>query len=259
MPIRATILVLAVALTSTPLGAQTPAPAASRIYVLVHGAWGGGWAFRRLDSLLTAAGRTAYRPTLTGLGERAHLARPDVNLTTHVTDVVNVILFEDLRDVVLVGHSYGGMVISGVAERVPERIRHLVFIDAFVPEDGESVVTAVRGTRNEAFIRRMVADAKEGRMLVPAWASAAGPLPHDVPQPLATFTEPLTLRDAAARRIPGTYILTVEPGSAETDDTFAPFSRRAKARGWRHHVMAADHLPERSAPQALAALLLDVP
>ncbi|HVE78464.1 MAG TPA: alpha/beta hydrolase [Gemmatimonadaceae bacterium] len=258
---RATILALTLA-AATSCGpaprSPTPVPApAPRTYVLVHGAWGGGWAFRRLDSLLTAAGHVVHRPTLTGLGERAHLARPDVNLTTHVTDVVNLLLFEDLRDVVLVGHSYGGMVISGVAERAPERIRHLVFIDAFVPEDGESVATA-RGGRSTGLVDRMLAEAKDG-MLVPAWVKPETPLPHDVPQPAATFTEPLALRSPAARRIPGTYILTVEPAAPEADDPFAPFSRRAKARGWRHHILAADHIPERSAPHPLAALLLGVP
>jgi pimeloyl-ACP methyl ester carboxylesterase len=258
MPPRLTILILAVTAAAAPLAAQSPAPPAPRTYVLVHGAWGGGWAFRRLDSLLTAAGHTVHRPTLTGLGERAHLARADVNLSTHVTDVVNVLLYEELRDVVLVGHSYGGMVITGVAERVPERVRHLVYIDAFLPEDGESVAAAARSTGSVQRVTRMLAEAKDG-MLVPGWVKPEAAVPHDVPQPAATFTEPLALSNAAARRIPGTYILTVEPGAPEEGDAFAPFSRRAKARGWRRHVMSADHIPERSAPQALAALLLAVP
>ena len=107
-------------------------------FVLVHGASGGGWDWRTMDELLTARGHSVYRPTLTGLGERNHLNSPEVNLTTHVTDVVNVIRFENLENVILVGHSYGGMVITGVLDAIPGRIDHAVFLDAAVPEDGQS-------------------------------------------------------------------------------------------------------------------------
>jgi pimeloyl-ACP methyl ester carboxylesterase len=123
--------------------AQTPKPnaPAKPAFVIVHGAWGGSWAFRRVETLLRDKGCNVYRPSLTGLGERVHLATPDVGLSTHINDVVNMILFEDLHDVILVGHSYGGMVITGVADRLPDRILRLIYIDAFVPSDGESVVS----------------------------------------------------------------------------------------------------------------------
>jgi pimeloyl-ACP methyl ester carboxylesterase len=245
---------LALVLVATPLFAQEP----RRTYVLVHGAWGGGWAFRTVDSLLTAAGHRVYRPTLTGLGERVHLGTPDVGLSTHVTDIVNVLLFENLRDVVLVGHSYGGMVITGVADRVPERIRHLVFVDALMPEHGESLVTASRGTKLEGFARRSV-DSAQGGFIVPTWVNARSPRPTDVRQPVRTFTEPVSFKNPAARRLPATYILTVDPGRADSEDDFAVFSRRAKARGYRHHVLRANHVPERSAPNELTALLRQVP
>ena len=110
------------------------------IYVIVHGAWGGGWGFKKVDSLLTSKGFIVYRPTLTGQGERVHLATPDVGLSTHIKDVVNTILYEDLHNVILVGHSYGGMVITGVADSLPGRITKLIYIDAFIPENGESVL-----------------------------------------------------------------------------------------------------------------------
>jgi pimeloyl-ACP methyl ester carboxylesterase len=245
---------LAFALAASPLAAQ----ARPHTYVLVHGAWGGGWAFRTVDSMLTAAGHRVYRPTLTGLGERVHLGTPEVGLSTHVTDIVNVLLFENLRDVVLVGHSYGGMVVTGVADRVPERIRHLVFIDALVPEDGESLVTASRGTKLEGFARRSVDSAQSG-FVVPAWATARSPRPTDVRQPVRTFTEPVSFRNPAARRLPGTYILTVAPGRAEAEDDFAAFGQRAKSRGWAYRVLRAGHVPERSAPSELTALLRQVP
>jgi pimeloyl-ACP methyl ester carboxylesterase len=245
---------LALALAATPLAAQQP----RHTYVFVHGAWGGGWAYRRVDSLLSAAGHRVYRPTLTGLGERVHLGRPDVGLSTHITDIVNVLLFEDLRDVVLVGHSYGGMVATGVADRVPERIRHLVFIDALLPEDGESLRTASRGTALEAFARRSV-DSAQGGYVVPSWVRARARRPTDVRQPVLTFTEPVSFRNPAARRLPGTYILTVDAGKAESEDDFAAFSRRAKARGYTHYVLRANHIPERSAPNELVALLQRIP
>ena len=237
-----------------PLAAQQP----KHTYVLVHGAWGGGWTYRTLDSMLTAAGHRVYRPTLTGLGERVHLGTPDVGLSTHVTDIVNVLLFENLRDVVLVGHSYGGMVVTGVADRVPERIRHIVFVDALVPEDGESLLTAARGTRLEAFARRSV-DSAQGGFIVPTWVTSRTPRPTDVRQPVRTFTEPVSFKNPAARRLPATYILTVEAGRAEADDDFAAFGKRAKSRGWTYRVLRANHLPERSAPKELTALLRAVP
>jgi len=142
---------LAVALLSAPLAraadtASTPEPVSNGkfTYVIVHGAWGGGWAFKEVDRLLTADGHKVYRPTLTGQGEKVHLAGTNIDLNTHITDIVNVILWEDLHDVVLVGHSYGGMVVTGVADRVPERIKHLIYLDAFVPEDGENA-NMIRG------------------------------------------------------------------------------------------------------------------
>ena len=102
-------------------------------FVIVHGAWGGGWSWKEVDHLLTADGHTVYRPTLTGQGERVHLASPSVGLDTHIADIVNVIKFENLHDIVLVGHSYAGMVITGVAQQVPDRISRLIYLDALLP------------------------------------------------------------------------------------------------------------------------------
>jgi pimeloyl-ACP methyl ester carboxylesterase len=108
-------------------------------YVLVHGAWNGSFGWRKVRPLLQQAGHQVFSPTLTGLGERAHLATPEVNLTTHIQDVTNAIWYEDLTDIILVGHSYGGMVVSGVADQMPERIQHLVYLDAFLPAEGQSL------------------------------------------------------------------------------------------------------------------------
>ena len=134
-PTRLFALVLA-ALVLASLALQTSA-ADRQTFVLVHGATAGGWEWKRTGEFLTADGHTVYRPTLTGLGEREHLNSTEVDLQTHIDDVVNLILFEDLHDVVLTGHSYGGMVVTGVMDRIPERLRHVVFLDAAVPDDGQ--------------------------------------------------------------------------------------------------------------------------
>ena len=112
-------------------------------FVLVHGAWIGGFCWRPNAQALRKAGHEVYTPTMTGLGERIHLMNPSINLDTHITDIVNVIKYEELSDVVLVGHSYGGMVITGVADALPDRITSLVYLDAFVPENGQSLVSLV--------------------------------------------------------------------------------------------------------------------
>lgn len=238
---------------ASPTSAAGQARETPKHFVIVHGAWGGGWDWRGVDSLLTRLGHSVDRVTLTGLGDRVHLASPDIGLDTHITDVVNAIEFEKLTDVVLVGHSYGGMVITGVAERIPQRIRHLVYLDAFLPDNGESV-RALADSGFNGMVRSMGRDG----MLVPPWASDTMPVPKDVPHPLKTFTDSLVLTNPAARAIPGTYILTIDRG--RTDDAFSRFARRAEARRFRVFEMKdTDHVPERTNLDALVALLRQVP
>ena len=126
-------------------------------YVLIHPAWFGGWCWKKVTPLLRAQGHEVFTPTLTGLGERAHLARPEVGLEIHVRDIINVIEYENRRNVILVGNSSGGMVITGAADHVPERIAHLVFLDAFVPTDGQSMLDVIPPDRRpalEAFVQK---------------------------------------------------------------------------------------------------------
>lgn len=219
-------------------------------FVIVHGAWGGSWSFRQTDSLLTAQGYRVYRPSLTGQGERVHLASPDIDLNTHILDVVNTVLYEDLRDIILVGHSYGGMVITGVADSIPERIKKLVYLDAFVPNDGESVMTArtdgVTGPER----------ASEDGFVVPSWVRENDPLPRDVPQSLKTFTQPVSRKKQQAQALPATYILTVDEGKSPDEDSFSFFTDRARGRGWKIIVMAADHNPQRTKVAELVELLM---
>ena len=248
--LRLWMVMLAAVLASPGVAGDEPPVPEQRTYVLVHGAWGGGWAWRDVADRLRARGHEAYRPTLTGLGERRHLVSLDVGLATHIEDVVNVLVFEQLRNVVLVGHSYGGMVISGVADRVPERIAHRVYIDAFVPEDGESIAGE---DGPDEWLRKMTGDG----LVVPPWVGPDQEPPHDVPHPLRSFTDRLRLESEAAKRIPTTYILTMGPG-AQTDD-FSAHAARARARGWAVEVLEADHNPQWSKPAELTDLLDEAP
>ena len=227
-------------------------PQASTI-VIVHGAWGGGWAFREVEQLLRDSGYQVYRPTLTGLGERFHLATPEIDLETHITDIINVLEFEELEDVVLIGHSYGGMVVTGVADRVSDRIRHLVYLDAFVPLDGESVADLA-----EDFMSRLEASgATAGSDFVkPVWVEPGSPPPTDVPHPLKTLTDPIRLGGPPGHDIPVSYIITRDsPGAA---DSFDPSLARAREFGWTIYELVADHNPQWSRPGELAALLATI-
>jgi len=245
-----TILLLAVLLTAATTQTTKAVTSATKpTIVIVHGAWGGSWAFRKVEALLREKGFNVYRPQLTGLGERVHLARPDIGLSTHIDDVVNMIRYEDLHDIILMGHSYGGMVITGVADRLPDRISRLVYVDAFVPNDGENVMGLV-STRG-VWLKQMI----KGDYIVPPWVKPDQPPPHDEPQPLKTFTEPISLKNKAALKLSATYILTVDAGKKANDDDFWPQAQRAKERGWPILQLTADHNAQWSAPEALVEML----
>jgi pimeloyl-ACP methyl ester carboxylesterase len=221
--------------------------------VIVHGAWGGGWAFRQVEQHLRDSGHGVYRPTLTGLGERYHLASPEVGLETHITDVVNVVEFEELEDVVLVGHSYGGMVVTGVADRLPHRIRHLVYIDAFVPFDRESVADL-----SGDFLAGLEAAGAltDPDFVDPVWVPPDSPIPRDVRQSMKTFTEVIRLQDEPGEGLPVSYIITREAPGAPDD--FDAFAARARDLGWTLHELVADHNPQWSRPHELAELLTTI-
>lgn len=243
------VLLVLLAALSQELRAQDTAPPEEVTFVIVHGAWGGGWSFQKVDRLLTERGHTVYRPTLTGLGERVHLASPEVDLSTHIDDVVNVLRFEELDEVVLVGHSYGGMVITGVADRVPERIRKLIYIDAFAPENGESIFE-IQGEEAEG-LKQMA----EEDFIVPAWVNDNEDPPHDVPHPLRSFSQALELEGEPGARRPAVYIQAVEEGQSREEGSFFEHAERARERGWTTLTIDSDHNPQWSAPDELDELL----
>lgn len=224
-------------------------------FLICHGAWSAGWAWKRVRPLLRAAGHEVFTPTYTGVGERAHHASPSVDLETHIADVLAVVEFEDLRDIVVVGHSYGGMVATGVSDRVPDRVAQLVYLDAFVPGNGQSLLD-LRGPTP-----RPAASSQDQDWLIPPnptppdtpAADLAWITPRRRPQPVKTFTQPLRLRGTQPPSFPRSYIYCTRK---TPDDTFLQFSKRFKADpGWRYFEIDASHSPNVTAPDALAKLL----
>jgi len=224
------------------------APAKKPVFVIVHGAWGGGWAFKKVDSLLTEKGCIIYRPTLTGQGERVHLYNEEVGLQTHIDDIVNTILFENLHDVILVGHSYGGMVVTGVADSIPDRIKEIIYVDAFLPDSGDNVSS--QWNNHTVSLDSISRDG----ILFPPWLKPGSPLPHDVPQPLKTFTDKIVLKHPSPA-VPAIYILTVAAGTQPGDDDFAPQAAKARKKGIKVLQLQAEHNPQWSAPEAFAEML----
>ncbi len=228
-------------------------------FVLVHGAWHGGWGWVRLVELLRAQGHTVFAPTLTGLGERAHLIRPDIDATLHIADVVNVIHGERLSDIVLVGHSYGGCVVSGVAEIVPNKIKSIVFLDAFIPDNGVATVDMVQPAVKEIILAAQA----RGETIVPVRNAAAFNVNEKdrawvdslaAPQPIRTMTEKLKLtgaRDAIARK---TYIRA----TGYPNVSFEAAHARAKAEGWRTYEVPCGHNVMVDEPARLAEILNEV-
>ncbi|WP_224246083.1 alpha/beta hydrolase [Hyalangium gracile] len=207
-------------------------------YVLVHGAFHGGWSWQALSARLRAHNARVYTPTLTGLGDRAHLARPDVGLSTHVQDIVSMIEMEDLRDVILVGHSYSGMVITGVAAAVPGRIKKLVYFDAVIPEPGQSFFQAIAFTPPAEDMTMMPSFPPEAFGLTePEHIAYVAPRLRS--QPMATFEEPLTFSWGALSRIQKVYIHCKRPWFSR--DTFLSFRAKALERNWGYEELDASH------------------
>jgi len=216
-------------------------------YILVHGATGGGWDWKTVDDLLTSKGHEVYRPTLTGLGEKWHLSSPDIDLTTHINDIANVIRFEDLHDVVLVGHSYGGMVNTGVMNLMPERIKHAIFLDAAVPDDGMSAEDLWGDVSSKGEVRDGI--------IYFSWLDDDAAFPRDVPQSLKTYTQPVSFNNPSALKLPATLIAYVPPGTTTEERSADPSWQHAAARNWTIRTLDSDHNAQRSHPAELVALL----
>lgn len=229
-------------------------------YVLVHGAWSGAHTYRRVRPLLACHGHEVFTPSLTGLGERAHLTSPLVNLTTHITDIANQLSYEDLRQVVLVGHSYGGCVITGALAHVADRVRHLVYLDAFVPADGESLydLTGQQASTSARLDVPWLVPPLEREFDDPE--EAAWTLARRRPHPVGCFTEPVRLeRPLEDYPFTRTYIKATAELRGPRDDAFWNAAERAKdSSSWRYREIASNHMVPNNRPRELAAILLEL-
>jgi pimeloyl-ACP methyl ester carboxylesterase len=229
-------------------------------FVLVHGAWGGAYGWRKVRPLLSRAGHEVFTPSLTGIGDRSHLTGPHVDLSVHIDDVVNTILYEDLDRIVLVGFSYGGMVVTGALEHVADRVSELVYLDAFVPSDGDSVTS-------------LVGTPATSRVLGDAWL--VPPLPRELddpaetewaelrrtPQPARTFTEPVRLLEPLeAYPLGRTYIkATNDPPRDGAPSPFWQAAERLKGDpAWRYHEIDTNHMIPQNRPGELVEVLLSL-
>ncbi len=227
-------------------------------FLVAHGAWSAGWAWKKMRPLLRERGHELFTPSHTGLGERAHLLSREIDLETHIADILGVIRCEDLREVTLIGHSYGGMVATGVADRASERLSRLVYLDAFAPRDGQSLLDLL-GPQGRA--ERLEDARRNGE----GWLLSANPMPADTTeadqawamprrgkQPLKTFDQPVRLT-GAVDRLPRSYIYCTRTSPG---DPFRPFAERARREsGWQCFDLDASHSPHITAPRALADLL----
>ena len=229
-------------------------------FVLVHGAWGGAHGWRHVRRMLADAGHEVFTPSLTGIGERVHLASPQVDLTTHVTDVVNAVLYEDLDRIVLLGFSYGGMVVTGALEHIGDRVRSLVYLDAFLPGDGQSLYSLLG------------VPAPGPRQLGDPWliegpprtyddpAEAAFAVPRRTPHPVGCFTEPVRLsRPLESWPFSLTYIRATEDDGPPNPAFEAAAARTRNSPDWRYAEIATSHLVPQNRPRELTDLLLDLP
>lgn len=224
-------------------------------FVLIHGGFSGGWLWGDVRPLLHGEGHEVFTPTLTGVGERVHLANPDIDLETHVQDVVGVLQYEDLSEVILIGHSSSTMVATGVAEQTPERLSHLVYLDTMVPQDGQSW-----------------ADLLGPDIWEPLWDAARAhgegwriPPPSDDPRlsahPVKSVTQPLTVQNPKAADVPRGYIHCTETPPDWFMGLSAIIARSAadaRAAGWHYRELPTDHMPMQTMPKELTDLLVEL-
>jgi pimeloyl-ACP methyl ester carboxylesterase len=236
------------------------AQANGKTFVLVHGAWHGGWCWRRVADLLQKQGHKVFTPTMTGLGERSHLLNDKVNLATHITDIVNVIKWEGLSDIVLVGHSYGGVIISGVAEQVRDAIGSIVFLDAFVPEDGDSLAAkaaqpvraaiAALVENGETTMKPISAEVFRVNEKDRAWVDAMC-----TPHPVATMTDKIAVAGARDRIAKKAYIRAKGYPSVPFDGAQ---EKLKTAAGWRVYELPCGHDAMVDMPDRLTEILVEV-
>lgn len=256
---------LAVAATGVfPLHAVALGPSAAKTFVLVHGAWHGGWCWKEVAQALRTMGHVVSTPTQTGVGERRHLLTNDITLETFVTDLVNHIETEELDEIILVGHSFGGASITGTADKIPGRIQHLVYLDSVILENGQSVFD-VLPPNVVAERRKIVAEQGHGLFIPPPAPTAFG-IPKDhrlagwvkrhlTPHPVRTYDSPLQIQNPVGNGKPCTYITCTNPiyGPLEGARKWA-----RKQHGWNLREIETGHDAMVTAPTELARMLAEI-
>ena len=237
-----------------------PVPS-SYTFVLIHGAWHGGWCWRRVAAVLRSAGHAVFAPTLTGFGERVHLIRPDLTLEDFATDIVNVISAEELNDIVLVGHSFGGNIVSAVADRVPERLKHLVYIDTLVLKNGESGFSQL----DPAIVAQRIelAEKTSGGLTIPPPSPVAFGVsdPADTewlrrqmtPLPLNCYRAPIDLKHPLGNGVKKTYIACTDPIYGPAVPTHEWVKSQAD---WRYLERSTGHDAMITSPEGLSEMLV---
>jgi pimeloyl-ACP methyl ester carboxylesterase len=227
-------------------------------FVLVHGAWHGGWCYDLVASRLRSQGHDVYTPTLTGLGERSHLLDAKTDLDTHIRDILNVIEWQDLDQFVLCGHSYGGMIVTGVADAIPQKIANLVYLDAYVPKNGESIWDYMSVERQQTLLRD--AEPYNGQAVTAPSPAHFGVDPRNqawverkmTPQPMLTLTQPIRLRSGYGPACKRVYVYATGPSSMQG---FYPELRGDPA--WDVKVLACGHDQMVDAPDEVVEILIE--
>ena len=227
-------------------------------FVLVHGSCHGGWCWKKVTPLLTNHSHIVYTPTLTGLGERSHLLTEDIDLSTQILDIMQVFEYEDLDDVILVGHSYGGMVVGGVAEKMPDRIRRLVYLDGYIPEDGKTAFDLIPGLE-EVYKKRALSNQGKEWLVQPYNPTVWGVTDsedivwmnrHLSPMPWHTHDQSIRINNLEAKKIPTSYISCTEYKD------FHFMAQKAKLRlGWDYHELKSGHDAMIIVPNELVQIL----
>jgi pimeloyl-ACP methyl ester carboxylesterase len=231
------------------------------VFVLIHGMWHGGWCWKKVTPLLRAVGCEVYAPTLTGLGERVHLRNQEIDLDTHIQDIVNLVIFEDLYEVILVGHSFGGTIVPAVADKIPDRTAHLVNLDGPLPENGKALKDLI-GDTWDLFLQNAILPGDEGRIQpIADWTFGVSGPDLDwlhtklTPHPLKTLTTCVTLENPAAQLIPRTFIHCVE---GLISDEIAAEEKKYTNLGWHYRFIPTGHDAMITAPEELTKILLDL-
>jgi pimeloyl-ACP methyl ester carboxylesterase len=225
-------------------------------FVLVHGSCHGGWCWKKLSPLLIRNGHNVYTPTLTGLGERSHLVNRSIGLDTHILDIIQVLEYEDLSEVILVGHSYGGLVIGGATEKVPDRIRRLIFLDAYIPQDNKSAFDVIPGLETIYNERRLKEQGKE--WLVESYTPEEFGVtnPEDIkwmrtrlsPMTRHTHDQPIRIINARAKSLSKSFVCFSEFGHSQ-------FNSQQSDTHWDYHELMRGHDAMITAPKELSELL----